>query len=130
MNFLELRVALVYIVIQIGQDFSPILAFCCKATFMTTCFGWVSDIVNLMLAGFSHTWRFPKKKASRRQWDIATRRKGFSAGDCSVLCSEHFRTQDLDRTGQIIRIRGEAKLSVFSFPAHLQRVGLPLDYKS
>uniref|UniRef100_A0A8C1KNW6 Si:ch73-130a3.4 n=1 Tax=Cyprinus carpio TaxID=7962 RepID=A0A8C1KNW6_CYPCA len=57
--------------------------------------------------------KFPKEKALRRQWEIATRRKGFSASDCSVLCSEHFKPQDP---------------SVFSFPAHLQRVGLPLYY--
>uniref|UniRef100_A0A673FP20 Si:ch73-130a3.4 n=1 Tax=Sinocyclocheilus rhinocerous TaxID=307959 RepID=A0A673FP20_9TELE len=72
--------------------------------------------------------KFPREKALRRQWEIATRRKGFSASDCSVLCSDHFKPQDVDRTGQIVRIREGAKPSVFSFPAHLQRVGLPLYY--
>ncbi|XP_018956275.2 THAP domain-containing protein 6 [Cyprinus carpio] len=69
--------------------------------------------------------KFPKEKALRRQWEIATRRKGFSASDCSVLCSEHFKPQDVDRTGQIVRIREGAKPSVFSFPAHLQRPVAP-----
>ncbi|XP_077052491.1 THAP domain-containing protein 6 [Siphateles boraxobius] len=65
--------------------------------------------------------KFPKPKALRKQWEIALRWEGFSASDSSVLCSEHFREQDLDRTGQIVRIRDGAKPSVFNFPAHLQR---------
>ncbi|XP_016126395.1 THAP domain-containing protein 6-like [Sinocyclocheilus grahami] len=69
--------------------------------------------------------KFPREKALRRQWEIATRRKGFSASDCSVLCSEHFKPRDVDRTGQIVRIREGAKPSVFSFPAHLQRPVAP-----
>ncbi|KAK9957288.1 hypothetical protein ABG768_011548 [Culter alburnus] len=65
--------------------------------------------------------KFPKGKALRKQWEIALRRKGFSVSDSSVLCSEHFREQDLDRTGQTVRVRDGAKPSVFNFPAHLQR---------
>ncbi|KAK2887138.1 hypothetical protein QQF64_013881 [Cirrhinus molitorella] len=69
--------------------------------------------------------KFPREKALRRQWELATRRKGFSASDCSVLCSEHFKPQDVDRTGQIVRIRDRAKPSVFNFPAHLQKPVAP-----
>jgi len=59
----------------------------------------------------------------RRQWEVATRRQGFSASDFSVLCSEHFESDHFDRTGQTVRIRDGAKPSVFSFPPHLQKVG-------
>ena len=42
------------------------------------------------------------------------------AGDYSVLCSEHFKQEDFDRTDQTVRIRDRAKPSLFSFPTHLQ----------
>lgn len=65
--------------------------------------------------------KFPKENVLRKQWEIALKRKGFSASESSVLCSEHFRPQDLDRTGQTVRVRDGAKPSVFSFPAHMQK---------
>ncbi|XP_077091746.1 THAP domain-containing protein 6-like isoform X2 [Siphateles boraxobius] len=65
--------------------------------------------------------KFPKDKELRRQWEVAVRRQGFSASDFSVLCSEHFKSDHFDRTGQTVRIRDGAKPSVFSFPTHLQR---------
>ncbi|XP_060773253.1 aprataxin isoform X2 [Neoarius graeffei] len=57
----------------------------------------------------------------KKQWETAVRREGFSATPSSMLCSEHFRTEDFDRTGQTVRIREGAVPSVFSFPAHLHR---------
>ncbi|KAJ8260920.1 hypothetical protein COCON_G00166430 [Conger conger] len=65
--------------------------------------------------------RFPKQRELRRQWEIAVRREGFSASESSVLCSEHFKPEDFDRTGQLVRIRDGTKPSVFIFPTHLQR---------
>ncbi|XP_048031120.1 THAP domain-containing protein 6-like [Megalobrama amblycephala] len=65
--------------------------------------------------------RFPRDKELRRQWEVAIRREGFSASEFSVLCSEHFKPEDFDRTGQTVRIRDGAKPSIFSFPTHLQR---------
>ncbi|XP_051571530.1 THAP domain-containing protein 6-like [Myxocyprinus asiaticus] len=65
--------------------------------------------------------RFPKEKQLRRQWEVALRREAFSASESSVLCSEHFKPEDFDRTGQTVRMRDGAKPSVFSFPTHLQR---------
>ncbi|XP_069006107.1 THAP domain-containing protein 6 [Embiotoca jacksoni] len=65
--------------------------------------------------------RFPKDKASRRQWEVAVRRKGFSASETSVLCSDHFKQEDFDSTGQTVRLRDGAKPSFFSFPTHLQK---------
>nr|XP_033505933.1 THAP domain-containing protein 6-like [Epinephelus lanceolatus] len=65
--------------------------------------------------------RFPKDTARRKQWEVALRREGFSASSSSMLCSEHFKPEDFDRTGQTVRIRDGAVPSVFSFSAHPQR---------
>uniref|UniRef100_A0A3P8WHW7 Si:ch73-130a3.4 n=1 Tax=Cynoglossus semilaevis TaxID=244447 RepID=A0A3P8WHW7_CYNSE len=65
--------------------------------------------------------RFPKKKDLRRQWEVAARRQVCSLSKSSVLCSEHFRQEDFDRTGQVVRIREGAKPSVFSFSSHCRR---------
>ncbi|XP_070819748.1 THAP domain-containing protein 3-like [Chaetodon trifascialis] len=67
--------------------------------------------------------RFPKNKELRKKWETAVWRDGFSASQSSMLCNEHFRPEDFDRTGQTVRIRDGAFPSVFSFPAHLHRVG-------
>nr|XP_057927363.1 THAP domain-containing protein 6-like isoform X1 [Doryrhamphus excisus] len=67
--------------------------------------------------------RFPKEKELRRQWEVAARKKGFSATKSSVLCSEHFKPEDIDTTGQTVRLREGAKPSVFSFrPPHRKQV--------
>ncbi|XP_062290182.1 THAP domain-containing protein 6-like [Scomber scombrus] len=65
--------------------------------------------------------KFPKDRDVRKKWDVALRREGFTASDSSVLCSEHFKQDDLDRTGQIVRLRDGVIPSIFSFPVHLQR---------
>ncbi|XP_070848698.1 THAP domain-containing protein 2-like [Chaetodon trifascialis] len=65
--------------------------------------------------------RFPKNKELRKKWETAVRRDGFSASQSSVLCSELFRPEGFDRTGQTVRIRDGAFPSVFSFPSHLHR---------
>lgn len=57
---------------------------------------------------------------------MALRREGFSASSSSALCSQHFKPEEFDKTGQTVRIRDGAVPSVFSFPAHLQRVCMPL----
>ncbi|XP_061745208.1 THAP domain-containing protein 2-like [Nerophis ophidion] len=66
-------------------------------------------------------FRFPKEKELRRQWEVAARKKGFSATKSSVLCSEHFKPHDIDATGQTVRIREGAKPSVFNFEYRLQK---------
>ncbi|XP_037535154.1 THAP domain-containing protein 6 isoform X2 [Nematolebias whitei] len=63
--------------------------------------------------------RFPKDKERRKQWETAVRRKGVSASPSSMLCSDHFRPENFDRTGQTVRLRAGVVPSVFSFPAHL-----------
>ncbi|XP_073728939.1 THAP domain-containing protein 6-like isoform X1 [Misgurnus anguillicaudatus] len=69
--------------------------------------------------------KFPKCSERRRQWERALRREGFVANDRTLLCSEHFRNEDFDRTGQTIRLKAGAVPSVFNFPAHLQRPVAP-----
>ncbi|XP_003200143.2 uncharacterized protein isoform X2 [Danio rerio] len=64
--------------------------------------------------------KFPKNIESRKQWELAVKR-GVSASRYSVLCSEHFRPEDFDRTGQTVRIRDGVKPSIFNFPANLQK---------
>ncbi|XP_029919572.1 THAP domain-containing protein 2-like [Myripristis murdjan] len=65
--------------------------------------------------------RFPRDGGCRRRWERALRRAGFAASDESVLCSQHFRTSDFDRTGQTVRIRPDVIPSVFNFPDRHQR---------
>ncbi|XP_059364611.1 THAP domain-containing protein 2-like [Carassius carassius] len=69
--------------------------------------------------------KFPKCSERRRQWERALRREGFVANDRTLLCSEHFRNEDFDRTGQTVRFKAGAVPSVFNFPAHLQRPVAP-----
>ncbi|XP_049929732.1 THAP domain-containing protein 6-like [Epinephelus moara] len=61
--------------------------------------------------------RFPKDSSLKRQWELAVRRKGFVATGRSMLCSEHFKADDFDRTGQTVRLRHGVKPSVFNFPS-------------
>ncbi|XP_062282556.1 THAP domain-containing protein 2-like [Scomber scombrus] len=65
--------------------------------------------------------RFPKDNSLRRQWERAVKRKGFVASERSLLCSEHFKANDFDRTGQTVRLRHGVKPSVFNFPSRLQK---------
>ncbi|XP_068600994.1 THAP domain-containing protein 6-like [Brachionichthys hirsutus] len=69
--------------------------------------------------------KFPADSDTRRTWELSLRREGFQATKHSVLCSAHFRTEDFDRTGQTIRLRGRATPSVFNFPPHLLKVEKP-----
>ncbi|XP_041667417.1 THAP domain-containing protein 6-like isoform X2 [Cheilinus undulatus] len=71
---------------------------------------------------------FPKAIELRKQWEAALRRKGFTASTASRLCSEHFRKEDFDTTGQTVRIRSGVVPSVFNFPDHVQRISS--DYKA
>ncbi|KAM8746582.1 THAP domain-containing protein 6-like [Acanthopagrus schlegelii] len=64
--------------------------------------------------------KFPKDKDVRKKWEVALRREGFTASDKSVLCSEHFKQGDFDRTGQIVQLRNGVIPSIFNIPVHLQ----------
>ncbi|XP_056442112.1 THAP domain-containing protein 6-like isoform X2 [Gadus chalcogrammus] len=65
--------------------------------------------------------KFPKDKDVRKKWEVALRREGFTASDYSVVCSQHFKQADFDRTGQIVRLRDGVIPSLFRFPVHLQK---------
>ncbi|XP_062334125.1 THAP domain-containing protein 2-like [Osmerus eperlanus] len=87
----------------------------------------VDDAVNMALhftlqhlGGIPST--FPKDTDLRKKWEVTLRRQGFTASGSLVLCSQHFQQGDLDRTGQIVRLRDGVIPSVFSFPVHLQRL--------
>ncbi|XP_034088487.1 THAP domain-containing protein 6-like, partial [Gymnodraco acuticeps] len=62
--------------------------------------------------------KFPKDKDMRKKWEVALRREGFTASESSVICSEHFKQDEFDRTGQIVRLRDGVIPSIFSFPDH------------
>ncbi|XP_074527446.1 THAP domain-containing protein 6-like [Halichoeres trimaculatus] len=64
---------------------------------------------------------FPKDVRVKKQWEVALRRKGFTASRSSRICSDHFRQEDFDRTGQTVRIRSGVIPSVFSFSAYLKK---------
>uniref|UniRef100_A0A8C6P0D9 THAP-type domain-containing protein n=1 Tax=Nothobranchius furzeri TaxID=105023 RepID=A0A8C6P0D9_NOTFU len=65
--------------------------------------------------------KFPRKDM-RKKWERALRRKDFTATNTTVLCSEHFKPEDFDRTGQIVRLRDGVIPSIFSFPVKPQKV--------
>ncbi|XP_030230759.1 THAP domain-containing protein 6 [Gadus morhua] len=66
--------------------------------------------------------KFPKDKDVRKKWEVALRREGFTASDYSVVCSQHFKQAEFDRTGQIVRLRDGVIPSLFNFPVHLQKL--------
>ncbi|XP_058507203.1 THAP domain-containing protein 6-like [Solea solea] len=67
--------------------------------------------------------RFPKEKELRRQWEVASRKETCSTSKSAVLCSDHFKPEDFDRTGQVVRIREGAQPSIFSFSTRQKRSG-------
>ena len=67
--------------------------------------------------------RFPRKPDLRQQWIAALRRKDFTPSATAVVCSDHFREEDFDRTSSsLVRLRDNVVPSVFSaFPTYLQK---------
>uniref|UniRef100_A0A3Q3G3U7 THAP-type domain-containing protein n=1 Tax=Kryptolebias marmoratus TaxID=37003 RepID=A0A3Q3G3U7_KRYMA len=66
--------------------------------------------------------KFPIRTDLRRRWKDAVRRESFVPNESTVLCSEHFKPEDFDRTGQIVRLRDGVIPSIFNFSSHLHRV--------
>ncbi|CAN7988780.1 unnamed protein product [Ixodes hexagonus] len=58
--------------------------------------------------------RFPKKKELQDAWVAAMRRGGWRPNNSSLLCSAHFREEDIDRTSlSCIRLRDNVVPSLF-----------------
>ncbi|KAM4524952.1 uncharacterized protein PAE49_001059 [Odontesthes bonariensis] len=74
--------------------------------------------------------KFPNDPGLRRQWEGAIRREGFVATKSAKLCSEHFKPDDFDRTGQIVRLRDGPTPSVFTSPLRLQKPVVTMDTKA
>ncbi|XP_030046207.1 uncharacterized protein LOC115460579 [Microcaecilia unicolor] len=67
--------------------------------------------------------RFPSDPVLRQRWLTEIRRENFVPSKFTVLCSKHFREEDMDRTSMsIVRLRVGAVPSIFDFPSHLCRV--------
>uniref|UniRef100_A0A3Q2Q9Y5 THAP-type domain-containing protein n=1 Tax=Fundulus heteroclitus TaxID=8078 RepID=A0A3Q2Q9Y5_FUNHE len=78
---------------------------------------------NIDLSGCLFHSRFPKDSTLRKKWELAVQRDGFVATNRSMLCSEPFKEEDFDRTGQIVRLRlNDVIPSIFNFPTSLQKV--------
>uniref|UniRef100_A0A3P9PXH2 THAP domain-containing protein 6-like n=1 Tax=Poecilia reticulata TaxID=8081 RepID=A0A3P9PXH2_POERE len=72
--------------------------------------------------------RFPKETNLRKRWVKAVRRKGFSPNTSTRLCSEHFKKEDFDRTGQTVRLREGVVPSIFSFSTPPKKLKQPRLY--
>ena len=76
--------------------------------------------INLSLVFFL---RFPHKNAERlNTWVKNVRRENWTPSARSHLCSQHFKPQCFDRTGQTVRLRSDAMPTIFAFPEHLRKV--------
>ncbi|KAK6168806.1 hypothetical protein SNE40_019983 [Patella caerulea] len=66
--------------------------------------------------------RFLKENGFREKWVQATIRANFQPSKSAVLCSDHFTTEDIDRTSiSCVRLKESAVARVFdAFPAHLK----------
>ncbi|RVE72599.1 hypothetical protein OJAV_G00040530 [Oryzias javanicus] len=65
--------------------------------------------------------KFPSELKLRRVWEVSVRRVPFVATNSSKLCSEHFKPEDFDRTGQTVRLREGVIPSVFNFPSRRKK---------
>ncbi|KAG5269379.1 hypothetical protein AALO_G00201340 [Alosa alosa] len=79
-----------------------------------------TDEARLRRSSLGLGW-FPKIGERRRKWEVVLRTDSFAATDRTLICSEHFKTEDFDRTGQTVQFKDGVLPSIFSFPAHLQR---------
>ncbi|KAM9365785.1 THAP domain-containing protein 6-like isoform 2-T2 [Pholidichthys leucotaenia] len=68
---------------------------------------------------------FPSGKGNeerRRKWcSLMKRLEGWEPKAWDVVCSQHFKSEDFDMTGQTRRLRDDAVPSQFDLPVHLQK---------
>jgi hypothetical protein len=67
---------------------------------------------------------FPCNEERQKQWIKNIRREGWSPSKSSVICSDHFKENSIDRTGQLnVRLKPDAVPTRFkTFPKHLKQV--------
>lgn len=72
--------------------------------------------------GLIFSTRFPRDEVLRKKWIQATRRLHFNPSRSAVLCSQHFKEEDFDRTTpNYVKLREGVIPSVFQgFPSHLR----------
>ena len=69
---------------------------------------------------------FPSKPERKKQWVKNIRRDGWLPNNSSVICSDHFKESNIDRTGQLnVRLKPDAVPTRFKkFPQHLKKVNI------
>ena len=77
-------------------------------------------VINLLLLLSN---RFPHSQPDiLKQWVINMHREGFNPSKKSVVCSDHFKEECFDRTGQTVRLRPHVVPTIFTLPKHLMKV--------
>ncbi|KAJ8261745.1 hypothetical protein GJAV_G00157930 [Gymnothorax javanicus] len=70
--------------------------------------------------------RFPRDPQRKMRWAYLMQRpEGWKPKDWDTVCSEHFRKEDFDRTGQTTRLRPGVEPSMVKVPDHLQKASKP-----
>eukprot|EP00794_Sanderia_malayensis_P001534 gene1534-1697_t len=83
-----------------------------------------SDEESSVKRQFQRTFHlFPANTDRKNIWLANIRHKNWKPGKHSLICSDHFLEKDVDRTGQVVRLRDCAIPSRFKiFPSHLKKV--------
>lgn len=67
-------------------------------------------------------FRFPTLKDLREAWVKAIRRQNWQPTSASAVCSQHFKSDDFDLTGQTRRLKEGSIPSVFpAYPSYMQK---------
>ena len=68
-------------------------------------------------------YSFPIDPDRRKSWLVHLHRQKWKPSSHSRVCSDHFIESDIDRTGQVVRLRTEAiPTRLKNLPKHLRKV--------
>ncbi|CAB3991434.1 THAP domain-containing 6-like [Paramuricea clavata] len=84
-----------------------------------------SDEESFSKRKFARTFHyFPSNPERKKQWIKNIRRDGWLPNNSSVICSDHFKESNIDRTGLLnVRLKPDAVPTRFKkFPQHLKKV--------